>query len=136
MERHDNPNDIRTDADRRLAHAAAVLFARLKQVLHNREMTNALYARCVSTVEDHHAQCWLMGIEFPRCVVVWLDGVRAVKVIRADIARRDLEQQMLNWTVEHPEVSAAEIDRALRRHFPGYRGGVPEVPAAVGTRAA
>jgi hypothetical protein len=45
--------------------------------------------------------------------------------VRADIERRDLEVTMVNWTVEHPTITSSEIARAVARHFPGYRGGVP-----------
>lgn len=115
-----------TEEDCRLAKANKALFERVKGCLRGRTMTTSLYSSLVALVEDHRFEAAQLGIAYPQLVVVWLEGVRQVKLVRADIERRDLETMMVNWTVEHPTITAKEIALALARHFPGYRGGVPE----------
>lgn len=112
--------EVVTDDDRRLAKANGVLFARLKVHLMGKDMTQQLYDSMLTLIDDHRFQCNMRGIAFPRLVAVWLDGVRAVKIVRADIDAKSLQVAIVNWTREHPDVTVDEIVRALKRHFPGY----------------
>lgn len=117
-----------TDDDRRLARANGVLFKRLKAHLMGRVMTKPLYESVMTLIEDFRFECNMRDIAFPQVVAVWLEGVGAVKIVRADIDRRDLQVQIVNWTREHPDLTALALARALVRHFPGYVKQVnPEV---------
>ena len=109
-----------TEDDKRLARANGVLFERLKNHLRGRVMTNQLYSSMLSVIGDHRFECARKGITFPQLVAVWLEGIRAVKIVRADLKQRDLEVTIANWTREHPDITGHEIARALVRHFPGY----------------
>lgn len=115
-------SDIKTDADRRLADANASLFRKLQVILHPApRMTDRLMHRLKVTVADHIIRARQEGIDYPDLVVVWLDQVRAVKLWRADLDRKDIERQLLNLVAEHPDITADEIARAVRASFPGYR---------------
>ena len=112
--------EVVTDDDRRLARANRVLFNRLQLHLLGKVMNKSLYGGMLTLINDHRFECRMLGIPYPDVVAVWLDKVRAVKVVRADIERADLQVAMVNWTREHPDVTVEEIARALNRHFPGY----------------
>jgi hypothetical protein len=112
--------EVVTDDDRRLAKANGVLFERLKVLLMGRNMTKSLYEGMLTLIEDHRFECNMQGIAFPPVVAVWLEGVGAVKIVRADIDAKSLQVAIVNWTREHPSITAGEIARALVRHFPGY----------------
>ena len=112
--------EVVTDDDRRLAKANGVLFERLKVLLMGRNMNKWLYYSMLTLIEDHRFQCNMRGIAFPRLVAVWLEGVGAVKIVRADIDAKSLQVAIVNWTREHPTITVDEVVRALKRHFPGY----------------
>ena len=112
--------EVVTDDDRRLARANRALFNRLQLHLLGKVMNKSLYDGMLTLINDHRFECRMLGIPYPDVVAVWLDKVRAVKVVRADIERADLQVAMVNWTREHPDVTVEEIARALNRHFPGY----------------
>lgn len=115
-------SDLKTDEDRKLADCNRQLFDKLARYLHSLDrMTTQTYDRMVEIIENHRANAALRyDVHYPELVAVWLDRIRAVKLIRADIDRKALETTLVNWTVEHPDVSAGEIARAITRHFPGY----------------
>jgi hypothetical protein len=112
--------EVVTDDDRRLAKANGVLFERLKAHLLGKDMTQHLYDSMLGLIEDHRFECNMQGIAFPPVVAVWLEGVGAVKIVRADIELPSLQTMIVNWTREHLNITAGEIARALVRHFPGY----------------
>lgn len=121
MKRNTNiEDDVCTDADRRLTLANRALFERLQRHLRGKTMSPSLYSSTVDLVRDHRFECVRRDIDYPQVVVVWLDEVRAIKIVRADVSRRDMEVHIVNWTREHPDVTRDEIVRALTRHFPGY----------------
>jgi hypothetical protein len=112
--------EVVTDDDRRLAKANGVLFARLKAHLLGKDMTQQLYDSMLTLIGDHRFECNMRGIAYPQVVAVWLDGICAVKLVRADIDAQNLQTAIVNWTREHPTITVDEIVRALKRHFPGY----------------
>lgn len=113
-------SEIKTDDDRRLAESNARLFRRLKTLTYGKIMTQQLYDQACELVEAHCTEARQHGVRFPEMAVIYLPGVRAIEVVRADWEPLDIQQWCLNLTVKFPQIMPREIAEALTRHFPAY----------------
>ena len=120
-------SEIKSDDDRRLAESNARLFRRLRTLTYGKIMTQQLYDQACDLVEAHATEARQHGIRFPEMAVIYLPGVRAIEVVRADWEPQDIQTWAVNLTAKFPQITPREIAEALARHFPAYAKRVDEM---------
>lgn len=114
--------DVKTEEERRQAYWTARLSKMILRKVAHKPLSSQLHHDVQCMVEDFRIVFnQRTGAIYPKMVVCFIPEVGAIEIVREDMTMQDFQTWIVNCTVKYPRVRAADIARALARHFPQYR---------------
>lgn len=109
------------DESEEMQFAVKKLDALLSDHIGNTRVTMASMHRMVEIIKEHHAWARIQGIDFPVLRALIVPRLNVVKLVRADLDRKSIYNQINNFQVDYPAATVDEVRKAFKSAFPDFK---------------
>jgi hypothetical protein len=111
----------------RLSRSGRELMAKIETQL-GKPLNRHSVRSIMSIVSDHGIKARQDGIDFPVMVPVIIQSRKWIRIVRADLDRRSIEQLVVNLCTQFPTIEMAEVAEAIHRAFPDFKTAAMKPP--------